>query len=170
MHTLDTPRVREGRDGWEYVLAWAEDSLIGEDIVITEVDLDNLMRAKGAMYAGYQTLLESVGLTFADLDRVILAGNFGAYIDLEQAICIGLLPDVDRDEFYYLGNASMLGCQISLSDVSRFRERVEVRQLMTNMELAENPEFMQHYMAALFLPHTDMSLFPTVKEKLEGAG
>lgn len=170
MHTLDTPRVREGRDGWEYVLAWEQDSLIGEDIVITEVDLDNLMRAKGAMYAGYQTLLESVGLTFADLDRVILAGNFGAYIDLEQAISIGLLPDVDRDEFYYLGNASMLGCQISLSDVSRFRERVEVRQLMTNMELAENPEFMQHYMAALFLPHTDMSLFPTVKEKLEGTG
>ncbi len=170
MHTLDTPRVREGRDGWEYVLAWEQDSLIGEDIVITEVDLDNLMRAKGAMYAGYQTLLESVGLTFADLDRVILAGNFGAYIDLEQAICIGLLPDVDRDEFYYLGNASMLGCQISLSDVSRFRERVEVRQLMTNMELAENPEFMQHYMAALFLPHTDMSLFPSVKEKLEELG
>jgi uncharacterized 2Fe-2S/4Fe-4S cluster protein (DUF4445 family) len=165
---LDIPRIREGRDGWEYVLAWAQDSLIGEDIVITEVDLDNLMRAKGAMYAGYQTLLESVGLSFDDLDRVIMAGNFGAYIDLERAICIGLLPDVDRDKFYYLGNASMLGCQISLSDVDRFRERVEARQLMTNVELAENPEFMQHYMASLFLPHTDMSLFPTVKEKLEG--
>ena len=120
------------------------------------------------MYAGYQTLLESVGLTFNDLDRVIMAGNFGAYIDLERAICIGLLPDVDRDKFYYLGNASMLGCQISLSDVNRFRERVAVRQLMTNMELAENPEFMQHYMAALFLPHTNMSLFPTVQKKLEG--
>ncbi len=164
---LDTPRIREGRSGWEYVLAWAQDSLIGEDIVITEVDLDNLMRAKGAMYAGYQTLLESVGLTFADLDRVIMAGNFGAYIDLERAICIGLLPDVDRDIFYYLGNASMLGCQISLSDVNRFRDRVAVRQLMTNMELAENPEFMQHYMAALFLPHTDMSLFPSVQKKLD---
>ncbi|HFQ90123.1 MAG TPA: DUF4445 domain-containing protein [Desulfobulbus sp.] len=163
---LDHPRIREGRDGWEYVLAWAQDSLIGEDIVITEVDLDNLMRAKGAMYAGYQTLLQSVGLTFEDLDRVILAGNFGAYIDLERAICIGLLPDVDRDRFYYLGNASMLGCQISLTDVRRFRERVQVRQLMTNMELSENPEFMSHYMASLFLPHTDMSLFPSVREKL----
>ena len=62
------------------------------------------------------------------------------------------------------------GCQISLSDVSRFRDRVEPRQLMTNMELAENPEFMQHYMAALFLPHTDMGLFPTIKKKLEGVG
>ncbi len=163
---LDHPRIREGRDGWEYVLAWAQDSLIGEDIVITEVDLDNLMRAKGAMYAGYQTLLQSVGLTFEDLDRVILAGNFGAYIDLERAICIGLLPDVDRDRFYYLGNASMLGCQISITDVKRFRERVKVRQLMTNMELSENPEFMSYYMASLFLPHTDMSLFPSVREKL----
>ncbi len=163
---LDHPRIREGRDGWEYVLAWSQDSLIGEDIVITEVDLDNLMRAKGAMYAGYQTLLESVGLGFADLERVILAGNFGAYIDLERAICIGLLPDIDRDRFFYLGNASMLGCQISLSDVKRFRERVQVRQLMTNMELSENPEFMSHYMAALFLPHTDMSLFPSVQAKL----
>ncbi len=163
---LDHPRIRAGRDGWEYVLAWGRDSLIGEDIVITEVDLDNLMRAKGAMYAGYQTLLESVGLSFAELDRVILAGNFGAYIDLERAICIGLLPDIDRDRFYYLGNASMLGCQISLTDVNRFRERVKVRTLITNMELSENPEFMSHYMAALFLPHTDMTLFPSVREKL----
>ncbi len=163
---LDHPRIREGREGWEYVLAWGQDSLIGEDIVITEVDLDNLIRAKGAMYAGYQTLLDSVGLTFADLDRVIMAGNFGAYIDLEKAICIGLLPDVDRDRFYYLGNASMLGCQISLSDVDRFRERVQVRQLITNLELAENQEFMSYYMASLFLPHTDMSLFPSVRDKL----
>ncbi len=165
---LDHPRIRQGRDGWEYVLAWEQDSLIGEDIVITEVDLDNLLRAKGAMYAGYQTLLESVGLTFADLDRVILAGNFGAYIDLERAITIGLLPDIERERFFYVGNASMLGCQISLSDVQRFRERGQVRSLITNLELSENAEFMSHYMAALFLPHTDMSLFPSVRDKLAG--
>ncbi len=160
---LNHPRIREGEDRWEYVLAWDRDSMIGEDIVITEVDLDNLIRAKGAMYAGYQTLLDSVGLTFNDLDRVILAGNFGAYIDLERGIAIGLLPDIDRDRFYYLGNASMLGCQISLTDHRRFRSRVVVRSLMTNIELAENPDFMNHYMAALFLPHTDLSLFPTAK-------
>jgi len=163
---LDTSRIRDGRDGWEYVLAWGQDSLIGEDIVITEVDIDNLMRAKGAMYAGYQTLLDSVGLSFDNLDRVIMAGNFGAYIDLEKAICIGLLPDVDRDKFFYLGNASMLGCQISLSDVDRFRDRGEVRKLITNLELAENTEFMSYYMASLFLPHTDMALFPSVQDKL----
>jgi uncharacterized 2Fe-2S/4Fe-4S cluster protein (DUF4445 family) len=162
---LNHPRIREGEDRWEYVLAWGHDSMTGEDLVITEVDLDNLMRAKGAMYAGYQTLLESVGMGFADLDRIILAGNFGAYIDLERAIRIGLLPDIERERFYYLGNASLLGCQISLLDHRRFRDRVEVRKLMTNMELSENPDFMNHYVAALFLPHTDMGLFPSVKQR-----
>lgn len=165
---LDHPRIRDGHDGYEYVLAWGKDSQTGEEIVITEVDLDNLIRAKGAMYAGYLTLLESVGMTFTDLDRVILAGNFGAYIDLERAITIGLLPDIARERFYYLGNASLTGCQLSLCDNQRFRERNEVSKLMTNMELAENPQFMNHYMAALFLPHTDMGLFPTVQGKLAG--
>ena len=164
--TLEHNRIRQGDDGYEYVLAWSRDSLIGEDIVITEVDLDNLIRAKGAMYAGYQTLLEAVGMTFDDLDRIILAGNFGAYLDLERAISIGLLPDFNRDKFYYLGNASLLGAQISLDDHKRFRERFEVSKLITNMELSENPEFMSHYMAALFLPHTNLSLFPTVRDKL----
>jgi uncharacterized 2Fe-2S/4Fe-4S cluster protein (DUF4445 family) len=160
------PRIREGENGFEYVLAWGKDSLMGEDIAINEIDLNNLIRAKGAMYAGYVTLLESVGMTFDDLERVILAGNFGAYIDLERAICIGLLPDIDRDRFYYLGNASLMGCQISLTDHNRFRERTQVSSLITNVELSESPQFMNHYMASLFLPHTDMSLFPTVKEKL----
>ncbi len=163
-------RISKGEDGYEYVLSWAKDSFKnskkGKDIVITEVDIDNLMRAKGAMYAGYMTLLESVGMSFSDLDRVILAGNFGNYIDLERAICIGLLPDIDRDKFYYLGNASLLGAQLSLTDHKRFRGRLLVSSLMTNMELSENPQFMNHYMASLFLPHTDMSLFPTVSEKL----
>lgn len=154
-------RIRTGSDGWEYVIAWAHDTMTGEDIVITEIDLDNLIRAKGAMFAGYQTLLESVGIGFADLDRIILAGNFGAHIDLEQAIAIGLLPDIDRERFYYLGNASMLGCQISLTDYNRFRERTQVRQLMTNLELSDNLNFMNYYMAALFLPHTDAHLFPS---------
>lgn len=156
------PRIRKGSDGWEYVIAWSHDTMIGEDIVMTEIDLDNLIRAKGAMFAGYQTLLESVGIGFSDLDRIILAGNFGAHIDLERAIAIGLLPDIDRGRFYYLGNASMLGCQISLTDYTRFRERAEVRQIMTNLELSDNHNFMNYYMAALFLPHTDNRLFPSL--------
>ena len=164
---LDHPRIREGIDNHEYVLAWSQNTMTGEDLVITEVDLDNLIRAKGAMFAGYITLLESVGMSFADLDRIILAGNFGAYIDLERAITIGLLPDIDRDKFFYLGNASLMGAQISLTDHKRFRERTMVSSLMTNMELSESSEFMNHHMASLFLPHTNMELFPTVKENLK---
>ncbi|ADH86660.1 ASKHA domain-containing protein [Desulfurivibrio alkaliphilus] len=160
--SLEHHRIRQGEDGWEYVLAWGKDALLGQDVAISEVDLDNLIRAKGAMYAGYQTLLESVGMDFADLDRVILAGNFGAYIDLERAITIGLLPDIPRERFFYLGNGSLLGCRVSLSDNQRFRERMLVSELVTNLELAENAQFMDHYMAALFLPHTNLSLFPTV--------
>ncbi len=163
---ISHPRLREGEDGYEYVLAWAKDALLGEDIVISEVDLDNLIRAKAAMYAGYLTLLESVGMSFADLDRVILAGNFGSYIDLERAITIGLLPDIARECFYYLGNGSLWGCRISIIDNRRSQERVMVSSLITNLELAENVSFMDRYMAALFLPHTDISLFPTVSEKL----
>ncbi|MFV0438821.1 MAG: ASKHA domain-containing protein [Desulfopila sp.] len=155
------PRIRQGEDGWEYVIAWAEDSQIDQDIVITEIDLENLIRAKGAMFAGYQTLLDSVGIAFADIDKLILAGNFGAHIDIERAIAIGLLPDIDRGKFYFLGNASLLGCQISLTDHNRWRQRLAVRSIMTNTELSERAEFMHHYMAALFLPHTDATLFPS---------
>ncbi|MDF1613971.1 ASKHA domain-containing protein [Desulfurivibrio dismutans] len=167
---LEHPRIRHGEDGWEYVLAWGKDALLGQDVVISEVDLDNLIRAKGAMYAGYQTLLESVGMDFDALDRVILAGNFGAYIDLERAITIGLLPDIPRERFFYLGNGSLLGCRVSLCDNQRFRERMVVSELVTNLELAENPQFMDHYMAALFLPHTNMSLFPSVTKSSQPAG
>jgi uncharacterized 2Fe-2S/4Fe-4S cluster protein (DUF4445 family) len=155
------PRIRPGEDGWEYVIAWARDSQIDQDIVITEIDLENLIRAKGAMFAGYQTLLDSVGIGFTDIDKLILAGNFGAHIDIERAIAIGLLPDIDREKFYYLGNASLLGCQISLTDHNRWRERVAVRSVMTNIELSESAHFMNYYMAALFLPHTDGALFPS---------
>lgn len=154
-------RIREGRDGFEYVLVWSEDSLVNEDIVISEVDIENLIRAKGAMYAGYQTLIESVEMSFMDLERIIIAGNFGAYLDLEKAIRIGLLPDLDRNKFFYLGNGSLLGAQISLLDCNRFLQHTEVSSLITNMELSENPRFMDHYVASLFLPHTDLDLFPS---------
>lgn len=159
------PRIRRSADGWGYILVHSHDTGIGEDIVITEVDLDNLIRTKGAMFAGYQTLLDYVGLRFADLDQVILAGNFGAHIDLERAIAIGLLPDIDRNAFHYLGNASLLGCQISLTDRERFGDRRAVSSLMTHLELSDNQSFMHAYMAALFLPHTDLSLFPSTIAK-----
>ncbi|NDY42654.1 DUF4445 domain-containing protein [Dissulfurirhabdus thermomarina] len=159
---LATPRIREGRDGWEYVVVEAEATATGEDIVFTEVDIENLIRAKGAMFAGYLTLLESVGMTFEDLDRVVLAGNFGSYLDLEQAITIGLLPDIPRERFFFAGNASLLGARSAAVSREAAAEQHRVAQMMTHFDLSDNPQFMQHYMSSLFLPHTDAALFPSV--------
>ncbi len=165
---LRCDRLREGRDGWEYVLVWAKDSATGEDIVFTEADIDNLIRAKGAMFAGYQTLLESVGLSVDSVERVILAGNFGSYIDIEQAVTIGLLPDLPRDRFYFVGNSSLKGARLmALSREERDRA-AEVARMMTHFELSAHPGYMDYYMSALFLPHTNIELFPSVKERLEG--
>ena len=164
---LPTPRIRKGRDGWEYIVVEKEATAIGEDIVFTEADVENLIRAKGAMFAGYLTLLESVGMAIEDLERVILAGNFGSYLDLEQAITIGLLPDIPRDRFFFAGNSSLIGAQVSAISWPKFQEMEEVAQMMTHFDLADNPRFMDNYVSCLFLPHTDLALFPSVKEALE---
>ena len=161
------PRLREGRDGWEYVLVWAKDSATGEDIVFTEADIDNLIRAKGAMFSGYQTLLESVGLEIEALERVILAGNFGSFLDLEQAIIIGLLPDLPRERFFFIGNSSLMGARLAAVSREAQAEMERVAGMMTHFELSAHPRYMDYYVSALFLPHTNIDLFPSVKKLLE---
>ncbi len=161
-HGLKTDRIRKGSDGLEYVLAWADDTQIKRDIVITEVDIDNLIRAKGAMYAGYITLLSEVGLTMNDLEQVIIAGGFGNYINIEKSITIGLLPELPLEKFQFIGNGSLLGARlICFSNVLR-SEIKNIFNKITNIELSENHNFMNNYIAALFLPHTDNNLFPGV--------
>ncbi len=166
---LDTPRVRSGREGWEYVVVEAEAAATSEDIVFTEADVENLIRAKGAMFAGYLTLLESVGMGLEDLERVILAGNFGSYLDLDQAITIGLLPDIPRERFFFAGNSSLMGARASVLSWIVSRELDDVAQMMTHFDLSNNPRFMDHYVSALFLPHTDSSLFPSVDSGHQGS-
>jgi uncharacterized 2Fe-2S/4Fe-4S cluster protein (DUF4445 family) len=163
---LKTDRIREGGDGMEYVLVWAKDTQIGRDLVITEVDIDSLIRAKGAMYAGYITLLSEVGLTMNDLEEVIIAGGFGNYINIEKSITIGLLPELPLSKFKFIGNGSLLGARlICFSNILR----TDVKRIfnkITNIELSENTHFMNNYIAALFLPHTDDKLFPNVFERV----
>ena len=159
---LDHERIRPGRHGWEFVLIRAEDSGIEQDIVLTEVDIDNFIRAKGAIYAGIQTLLAEVGLGVADLEQVILAGGFGSYIDLDAAMTVGLLPEMDPERIVYVGNGSLMGCRMSeLSNHIR-RDVVSVIHRTTGFELSEVPAYHGHYTGYLFLPHTDLSLFPGV--------
>jgi len=163
---LPTKRVRQGRDGYEYVLSWAPETEIGKDIVITEVDIDNLIRAKAALYAGCQTLIKSVGLTLADLEQVIIAGAFGSHIDMEKSITIGLFPDIPQDRFVFIGNGSLLGARLASFSTDLMNDARTVAGMMTNFELSENLDFMNNYVAALFLPHTDASEFPTVSKRL----
>ncbi len=164
---LKTPRIRESEGVYEYVLAWQHESQIDRDVVLTEIDIENLIRAKGAIYSGYQTLLEEVGLSVHGLDRIILAGGFGSYVDLEKAMVIGLLPEVDPQKIIFVGNGSLMGCKMS-SLTNRIRRDVgDVTKKMTNFELSETPSFMDKYVASLFLPHTDLGSFPKLKARME---
>lgn len=164
---LNTPRIRATEGVYEYVLAWKDETQIDRDVVLTEPDIDNLIRAKGAMYSGCMTLLEEVGLGFSDVERIILAGGFGSYVDLEKAMIIGLLPEIDPDRVTFIGNGSLMGARMSALTNRIRRDVVEVTKKMTNFELSETPSFMDHYVAALFLPHTDLEQFPKLKARQE---
>lgn len=166
--SLDTERVRVGEHGGEYVVAWADETLHGKDIVITHVDIDNLLRAKAAIFAGFVVLAESVGMTIEDIHQVLIGGSFGQYINVEKAIQIGLLPDLKWEHFHFLGNTAVLGAYYSLLS-AEFRGRIEdIATRMTYIELSADNKFYDAFMSALFLPHTDLSLFPTIAEITAG--
>ena len=165
---LPTPRVRVGDHGAEYVIVWANQSGVGTDIVINEVDIENLLRTKGAIYAGFSVLVQSVGLELADVEQVLIAGAFGQYINIEKAIQIGLLPDMPWDRFRYLGNTSALGAFYALVSRDMRRQISEAAQKMTYLELSADNSFYDQFMSALFLPHTDITAFPSVMRVLEG--
>jgi len=163
---LPTKRIRRGSEGYEYVLSRAPETQIGKDIVITEVDIDNLMRAKGAMYAGCQTLSKGAGVSCSDFKQVIIAGAFGSKINIERAITIGLLPDLPVDRFTFIGNGSLLGARLTSFSRDLLDDARRVANMMTNFELSENAVFMNNYIAALFLPHTNAGEFPSVSKRL----
>jgi uncharacterized 2Fe-2S/4Fe-4S cluster protein (DUF4445 family) len=164
---LKTPRIREQQGIYEYVVAWKEEGQIDRDITLSEIDIENLIRAKGAIYSGCMTLLTEVGLSIYDIQRIILAGGFGSYVDLEKAMTIGLLPELDPDKVTYLGNGSLLGAKMS-SLTNRIRRDVaEVVRKMTNFELSDTVSYMDNYIAALFLPHTNLNQFPRLKARLQ---
>jgi uncharacterized 2Fe-2S/4Fe-4S cluster protein (DUF4445 family) len=165
-HDLKSNRIREKDGVYEYVLAWKNETQIDRDIVLTEIDIVNLIRAKGAIYSGCQTLLEDVGLSISDLDRIILAGGFGSHVDIEKAMTIGLLPEIDPERITYIGNGSLMGARICCLTNQIRKDVVKTMRKMTNFELSETPSYMSHYVAALFLPHTDLNLFPKLKARL----
>jgi len=164
---IGSKRIRRGESGLEFVLAWRIESAINKEIVITEVDLDNLIRAKAAIYAGFATLLSQMGMGFTDIEKLYIAGGFGRYIDVERAITIGMLPDLPVEKFQFLGNTSIMGAYYALLCDRLRHEAEEIGRRMTYMELSVSRSFMDEYMSALFLPHTDLHAFPTVIRELE---
>jgi uncharacterized 2Fe-2S/4Fe-4S cluster protein (DUF4445 family) len=156
--TVPTPRVREGAHGPEYVIAWAADTSAGRDIVITNVDIDNLLRAKAAIYAGFTVLADSVGVPFETIEQVLVGGSFGKYINVEKAVQIGLLPDMPWDRFYFLGNTSVRGAYRALLDRHDRARIKDIANRMTYIELSADNTFYDAFTSALFLPHRSITL------------
>ena len=147
-----------------YVLVKAKDSARGKEIYISEVDINNLMRAKAAIYAGVKTLLEEVDLSIYDLDRIYIAGGLGRYLNIQNTVAIGMLPDIEINKYYFLGNTSITGAYLSLLSEDKYRQSLKIADEITYIELSVNMKFMDRYVAGLFLPYTDMKDFPTVEE------
>ncbi len=155
-------RIRAGEGGMEYIVTRAENAGIDRDIVITETDIENILRAKAAVYAGITVLAESVGLSMGDIERIMIGGAFGQHIDIEKAIQIGLLPDMPWDRFLYLGNSSVQGAYLALTCRQHRAMVDELADKMTYLELSADNRFMDAFTSALFLPHTNEALFPSV--------
>ncbi|MEK6576925.1 MAG: ASKHA domain-containing protein, partial [Nitrospirota bacterium] len=154
---VNSDRVRGGEGGPEFVLAWGNESGTGKEIALTEPDLDNIIRAKGAIYAGFSILLKEAGIDFSAIEKIMIAGGFGKYINVKRAIMIGLLPDLPPEKFVFLGNTSIAGAYLTLISREMLSRAEEIAKKMTYIELSVSRSFMDEYVSALFLPHTDIA-------------
>ncbi len=156
-------RVREINGEMAYVLVEPDDTETGEPVYITQSDIKNLIRSKGAMYTILNVVIQSVGIDFSDIENFYVAGAFGNYIDPVKAISIGMLPDIPVEKFKPLGNSAGEGAVKALLDVNARKEVEHIMDKLTYLEMNVRGDFMNQLTAALFLPHTDRSLFPSVK-------
>ncbi|AFM41882.1 putative metal-binding protein [Desulfosporosinus acidiphilus SJ4] len=160
-HPSGSERLRETADDKEFVLAWAHQAGGQKDVVITENDVKNIIRAKGAIYAGIRSLLNMVAVDLEMISRIVIAGGFGNYLNVHDSVRIGLLPDLEPERFEFIGNSSVKGARLALLSQRAWREAEELGRKMTYVELSVGATFMDEYVSALFLPHTDLSLFPS---------
>lgn len=159
-------RVRASGRGMEFVVHPGAGS---KDIAVSDDDIASVIRTKAAIYAGCAVLLQAVDKRFTDLDKIYIAGGFGNYISIENAQTIGLLPDVPRERFEPLGNASLGGAKLCLLSEEMRKEALSIYSMMTYLDLSSSPAFFDQYSSALFLPHTDMEQFPRVRQRLAGS-
>ncbi len=156
-------RVRSTGRGMEFVVHREPG---GKAIAVNDDDIASVIRTKAAIYAGCAVLLQTVDRKFSDLDKVYIAGGFGNYISIENAQTIGLLPDLPREKFQLLGNASLGGARLCLVSEAMRKEARDIYSMMTYLDLSSSTAFFDQYSSALFLPHTDMGQFPAVRDRL----
>jgi len=148
---LDTPRVRVTEQGPEYVVAWADETSIGQDIVACQEDVRNIQLAKGAMYSGAKLMMRHLGVD--KLDKVILAGAFGSYIDKESAAVLGMFPDCELENVYSVGNAAGDGARVALLDVDKRKEADWIARQVEYIELTVETDFDKVFAKAMWIPH-----------------
>ncbi|MBW2027520.1 MAG: DUF4445 domain-containing protein [Deltaproteobacteria bacterium] len=157
------PRLTYQDDVPQYTIASGDETEDGRPIVITEPDIGNLIKSKGAVFAAIKSLMDYIGLEFSQLETLYVAGGFGSYLDIDKAVSIGLLPDIPREKIRFVGNSSLAGARLCLLSESALEKCLNISRSMTNIELSIYQPFMNEYIAALFLPHTDRKLFPSVR-------
>jgi uncharacterized 2Fe-2S/4Fe-4S cluster protein (DUF4445 family) len=146
-----------------YVFAWPDETETGQAISISESEIANLIKSKGAVFAAIKSLVDYVGLDFDQLETIYVAGGFGSSLNIPKAIAIGLIPDIDVKHIQFIGNSSLTGARLALTSIAAFEDSLKIARRMTNVELSNYAPFMNEFIAALFLPHTDAKLFPSVK-------
>jgi uncharacterized 2Fe-2S/4Fe-4S cluster protein (DUF4445 family) len=162
-----TERVRE-RDGMlEFVLVPASRLETGKDIVVTQADLSNLLSAKAAIYAATEVLARAIGLDFDEVQRIYIAGGFGNYLDRQKAIAIGLIPDLPLEKIRFAGNTSILGADLGLLSERTWQELHTLAESVTYYDLINYPNYYDEFLAARFIPHTDLSRFKSVRDSQE---
>jgi uncharacterized 2Fe-2S/4Fe-4S cluster protein (DUF4445 family) len=160
------PRIVETENGRGFLIEKGDQCYWGNDLVMTENDITTLIRTKGAVFSACSLLLKNVGITFDEIDAFYIAGGFGQHLNIENAIRIGLLPDMKRNKFHYLGNSSLLGAYLLLLSEKNRTMVHDIAGKMTYIELNTELQYMNEYTGALFLPHTNLDLFPSVKKIL----
>ena len=158
--------ARDAHDMGRYIVAFAEESETGREVALNEVDIDNFIRAKGAIFSAIDTLLQSVDMTPECIDRVYVAGGIGSGINMKNAVNIGMFPDVELEKFQYIGNSSLTGAYAMVVSDEAAAKTMEVAANMTYLELSTYPGYMDSFVAACFLPHTDRSLFPSSVQEM----
>ncbi len=146
----------------QYIIAFPDETESGTAVFIAEPDIDNLMKSKGAVFAAIKSLTDYIGLTLDMIDTFYVAGGFGSFLNIPKSIAIGLLPDIPRERIKFIGNSSLTGARMCLLSEKAYENCVNISRSMTNIELSTYQPFTNEYIAALFLPHTDRKLFPSV--------